>query len=346
MTLDYIEAALPPTEAGPGRDPAAPGRAAPLLAYSLAELLEADFPVRRPLLYRGEAAVLRAGHLGQVVAGRGIGKSWFLQTLALVASCGVEALGFRAGAPCRVLLIDGEMAATELQTRFEHLCRITGAKPGANLTVLAADWQRDFMARLDTPEGQAAVWQFVEPADLVILDNRSCLLDPESEKDAAAWQPAQDWLLSLRRLGKAALAAHHSNRQGGARGHSRPEDVMNLCIKLARPDGYSPAEGARFRVEFDKARGLHGDAVAPFVAALDTEHGWLLEGAEAAEDDANTRKLLDYLRVADDLGERPKSANRLLSLAGIRSKERGLAAIRTLLEAGRIRKGAAGYECA
>ena len=35
---------------------------------------------------------------------------------------------------------------------------------------------------------------FVDAADLVILDNRSCLFDPEGEKDASAWQPAQEWL--------------------------------------------------------------------------------------------------------------------------------------------------------
>jgi hypothetical protein len=54
---------------------------------------------------------------------------------------------------------------------------------------------------------------------------------------------------------------HHSNRQGGARGHSKAEDPMDLLIKLARPEGYSADEGARFLVTFEKSRGVYGSAV-------------------------------------------------------------------------------------
>src|SRR6185295_5195824 len=109
--------------------------------------------------------------------------------------------------------------------------------------------------RLDTEEGQQFIEPVVDAADLVILDNRSCLFDPEGEKDPTAWQPAQDWLLSLRRRGKAVLLGHHSNRQGGARGHSKSEDPMNLLVRLTRPEDYSQEQGARFLVTFDKCRG-------------------------------------------------------------------------------------------
>lgn len=103
---------------------------------------------------------------------------------------------------------------------------------------LAADWQDGYLPRLDTLPGRLAIEPFVAQADFIILDNRSSLFDPEAEKDPTAWQPAQDSLLSLRRRRKAVLIVHHSNRMGGARGHSKPEDVMELLIKLTRPEGY------------------------------------------------------------------------------------------------------------
>jgi len=78
--------------------------------------------------------------------------------------------------------------------------------------VLAADWQQNFLPRLDTHAGQLALEPFIEQAELVMLDNRSCLFDPEGEKDPTAWQATQEWLLSLRRPGKAVLMRQHVPR--------------------------------------------------------------------------------------------------------------------------------------
>ena len=305
-----------------------------LVAFTLDELLAARFQPRQPLLCRDGVAVFREGHLGEVYASRGVGKTWFLQTLALVATTGVEALGFSAARPCRGLYVDGEMGSEEAQERFRKLSSIHGVTPGANLSIIGADWQRDFMPRLDTTEGQAAFEPFVESADLIIVDNRSCLLDPEGEKDPVAWQPAQDWLLSLRRRGKGVLLAHHSNRMGGARGHSKPEDAMNLLLKLSRPEGYVQDQGARFLVEFDKARGVHGPAAAPFIATL-TDKGWTTESATASEEDSITQKIIDYLVMADKIGERPKTVTAAVREAHVNRKA-GFKAMAELIESGRV----------
>jgi putative DNA primase/helicase len=226
--------------------------------------------VRLPLATRPRAPV---GQTSQVHAERGIGKTWLLQTLALVAASGTSALGFHAASPCRVLHVDGEMFGEDLQERFQSLVQQLGVRSPTSLTLVAADWQDGYLRRLDTQAGQEALEPFIAPADLISLDNRSCLFDPEGEKDPTRWQPAQDWLLSLRRRGKAVVTAHHGNRQGGARGHSKPEDVLDVVIKLARPEDYSADQGARFVVSFEKTRGLYGAAVAPFTAHL-TPDGW------------------------------------------------------------------------
>ena len=75
------------------------------------------------------------------------------------------------------------------------------------LLIVAADWQHEYLPRMDTPEGQSSIEPLVENADVIIFDNRSCLFDPEGEKDPTAWQPTQDYLLSQRRRDKASLLA-------------------------------------------------------------------------------------------------------------------------------------------
>ncbi len=306
-----------------------------LRAFTLPELEAHVFDYRRPLLLRGDAVLMREGYLAEIYGLRGIGKTWFTQTIALIASSDEgSALGFHTEEPVRVLHIDGEMAGEELKDRYTDLREKLGLKSTKNLTILAADWQDGFLPRLDTAPGRHAVEPFVEGADLIILDNRSTLFDPDGEKDPTAWQPAQDWLLSLRRRRKAVLIVHHSNRQGGARGHSKPEDVMNMLIKLTRPDGYTADQGARFLVEFDKTRGCHGMSVAPFTASLHTD-GWHLEGV--AEDDSVSRKLRDYLHLAHQAGDRPKSANAAITKARV-GRNAGLAAWADLRRAGDLRE--------
>jgi putative DNA primase/helicase len=312
-----------------------------LLALSLAELATHQFPARRPLLYRGDSVVFREGHIGQIYAERGFGKSWLMQTIALVAAYGIDALGFHNPTPCRVLQVDGEMASEELQERSANLCRMLNVPSyttGA-LTIIAADWQDTYLPRLDTLEGQEAIEPYVEAADFILFDNRSCLFDPEGEKDPTAWQPAQDYLLSLRRRGKAVMLAHHSNRMGGARGISKAEDPMNLLLKLTRPEDYSQDQGARFLVTFDKARGVYGAAAAPFIAAL-TQSGWLVEPAEAEEDSA-AKKLRDYLLLANTVNERPKSASAAVSAAHV-NRNKGFEAWAAMLKRGEVAEHADG----
>lgn len=309
-----------------------------LIGLTLQELSRHSFPARRPLFVRGgDTVVFREGHLGELYAERGFGKTWVLQTLALVASTQAHALGFTAPAPSRVLYVDGEMASEEIKDRFTLLAERMGVSMDDDrLTVVAADWQDGYLPRLDTPEGQKLLDPFVESADLIILDNRSCLFDSEGEKDPSAWQPAQDWLLSLRRRGKGVLVGHHSNRMGGARGHSKAEDPMNLLIKLTRPDDYRQDQGARFVLTFDKSRGAYGAGVAPFLAHL-TPEGWRTQDIEGHTGASVSDRLLEYVRAATEAGDPPKSANAAVQAARV-NRNAGLNAWAELLKRGDVIK--------
>jgi putative DNA primase/helicase len=107
--------------------------------------------------------------------------------------------------------------------------------------------------------------------DLLILDNLSTLLTSRSEVASDAWVPMRTWLLKLRRQGKSVLLIHHAGTNGRQRGTSRREDALDTVIALRRPEDYSPEQGARFEIHFEKLRN-RVDAVGamPFEARLDT----------------------------------------------------------------------------
>lgn len=259
-------------------------------ATTLGDLLRTDIPSRVTLLARGKTPIIREGQLGQVYATRGVGKTWFNLTLALVMASGGSAMLYRSPMPSRVLYIDGEMAYEDLKSRCEQLKRLLNLDGSVdnNLVLIAADRQDEPLPLLDTAEGQTLVEPFVEWADVVILDNRSCLFDSEGEKDAKAWEPAGAWIASLRRRKKACLMVHHANRQGGARGHGKAEDPLDIVINLKVPDNYSATQGARFMVEFTKSRGIAGgNAVLPFTTAL-TDEGWVVEDTDGRSSTAAT----------------------------------------------------------
>jgi putative DNA primase/helicase len=305
-------------------------------AFTLAELSAHTFPERRPVLSRGDTIILREGHLAEVHGQRGYGKTWFQLTLALVIAAGVRAMGFSASEPRRVLDVDGEMASCDIQDRLRVLCERLGVTDTALLSVVAADWQDNYLRRLDTPDGQDAIEPHVDAADVVILDNRSSLFHPDGEKDPTAWQPAQDYLLSLRRRGKAVILIHHSNRMGGARGHSKAEDPLDLIVALSRPEDYTQGQGARFTVTFEKSRGAYGSDVDPFLAEL-TEAGWTTSSVDGQKRTAYADRLIEYLRIAHKADDRPKSANAAAAKVG-GNRNAVLAAWADLLEAGVIRK--------
>ena len=101
-----------------GHDDPQPAKAK---AFTLAELARHQFPARLPILERDGCAILRAGHIGQLNALRGVGKTFVLQTMALIAASKARALGLSSVEPCRVLHIDGEMGSEELQDRYADL---------------------------------------------------------------------------------------------------------------------------------------------------------------------------------------------------------------------------------
>ena len=57
---------------------------------------------------------------------------------------------------------------------------------------------------------------------------------------------------------------HHMNKTGGQRGTSGREDNLDISILLEKPSDYVPEDGARFVVNFTKAR--VGNKDLPFLS--------------------------------------------------------------------------------
>jgi putative DNA primase/helicase len=88
----------------------------------------------------------------------------------------------------------------------------------------------------------------------------------------------QNWLIGLRRKGIAVLLVHHAGTNGRQRGTSRREDALDTVIALRRPENYSPEQGARFEVHFEKLRNrVDGDSAVSFEAKL---HSLVIDGRD------------------------------------------------------------------
>lgn len=93
---------------------------------------------------------------------------------------------------------------------------------------------------------------------------------------------------------------------------------MDTVIQLARPSDYSPAEGARFLVNFTKARGLFGDAADAFEAMLQPSGEWTRRSAAdalATQAVALAAEGLSQRDIATELGVSAAKVNRILKRA-------------------------------
>lgn len=254
-------------------------------AIDALELAGLDLPPREYLL----DPFLLAKSIGEVWAGRGVGKTFFGLGCAYAVATGGDFLHFHAPRPAKVLYVEGEMAAGGpggLQERLRQagIASDPAYQPGF-LTLVSYDLQGEGgIPSLATAEGQWAIEEHIGGVELVILDNLSCLFSLP-ENDADEWKgKAQPWLMDLRRRGIAVAFLHHAGKSGTPRGTSQREDALDYAIGLRHPPNYDQSQGARFVVTSEKSRA--GASFKPFEAKLETsEDGgavWTCRGAAAA----------------------------------------------------------------
>ena len=245
------------------------------------DLAEREFPARKLLL----SPWLPEKGLAMIVASRGIGKTWLALNVGLAVATGGEFLGWQARESRRVLYVDGEMPMPDLQSRFCKILADGGRDLPApeNFRMIASDLQERGIPSLATAEGQAFIDLDVRAADLIIIDNIATLAGTGGENESDAWRPVQEWALRQRAAGRSVLFVHHSNKNGGQRGTSAREDVLDSVLNLTRPPGYDASMGARFECHFTKSRGFYGPDAEPFEAKFDGDR-WSTGAIQAGDD--------------------------------------------------------------
>jgi hypothetical protein len=240
-----------------------------LRAVTTGELLTAELKPREMIL----DPILATQSLAMIYSERGTGKTFFGLGIAIAVATGGNFLDWTAPTARRVLYVDGELPATTLRDRT--LALIEGQeKNGSPLQIaemlrfVTPDLQTVSMPDFSTSQGQALIEKLLDGTELVIVDNLSALCRTGKENEGESWLPIQEWALRLRQRGISVLFIHHAGKNGAQRGTSRREDLLDLVIALRHPRNYSPAEGLRCEVRFEKCRAFLGAVAEPFEVRL------------------------------------------------------------------------------
>lgn len=230
---------------------------------SATNLMSATLPERKVIL----DPILAQKSLMMLYGPRGLGKTHLALGIAWAVASGESFLKWTASRPHRVVYVDGEMAAVDLQARLRQF-----GSPPPGLDFLIADLNtKSGMADLATAAGQSALLRaWGHRPDLLVLDNLSSLMGVR-RNNPDRWGEVQYWLMMLRRHGIAVLMLHHANKDGEQRGTSQREDALDVVLSMQRPADYTPQEGARFELHFEKARGLRGPDVEPIEVRLEVD---------------------------------------------------------------------------
>jgi len=236
-----------------------------LKAISVSELLQFEFKPHEYIL----EPWLTTQSLNMIFGCHGVGKTHISLGIAYAVASGGKILKWQSPKPRGVLFIDGEMPGYSLQKRMADIITNADHDNAPKLIFLTPDLQEFGMPNLATDSGQKLIEKYItDEIDLLIVDNLSCLVRSGKENDGESWLPIQEWALKLRAIGKSILFIHHSNKNGGQRGTSRKEDVLDNVICLRHPINYASDQGALFEVHFEKARHLYGEDIEPFEAQL------------------------------------------------------------------------------
>jgi putative DNA primase/helicase len=219
----------------------------------------------------------------------------------------------------QVLYVDGELPIELLQERIRIIMRSCNLDTQGHLKLITPDLQEFGTPNIATVEGQAMIEEHLGGVDLLVLDNLSCLCRGGVENEAESWEPVQEWLLRLRSRGITVLFDHHAGRSGNPRGTSKREDVIDLIVGLKAPDNYTPEEGARFEIHFEKARGLHGKAIEAIEASLQADANGNPVWTTRTIEDAVLRRVIDLAAdglsqadIATEIGRHKSTVSRAL----------------------------------
>jgi hypothetical protein len=201
--------------------------------------------------------------LTMIHASPGVGKTYFLLGLSAAITrkkLPVDFCGWHIKKGASVLFVDGEMPSCAMQSRLAKVEAAHPNNPASKrnpLTLFSSMHyirQTDKMINFSNAECRSEFSKYLRnhPAKIIILDNIVSLMTTKDENDAGAWSVINQWLLSLRGMGKSVIIVHHSSKHGTQRGTSHRTDNLDTIIKLSKTDG-------GIKAVFEKHRNFGGD---------------------------------------------------------------------------------------
>jgi hypothetical protein len=188
-----------------------------------------------------------------LTAATGLGKTNYAIALGMRCAAGRNFLHWQAQRPVRVLCIDGEMSRRLLKQRVLDEEERLGESPETFFALSHEDIP-NFKA-LNTPEGQAWLWAFIEKisgVDLIIFDNVMCLTVGD-QKDPEAWQKTIPLVHALTRASIGQIWIHHTGhdetRSYGDKSREWQMDTVAHLDAVKRDD-----TDVSFSMSFKKAR--------------------------------------------------------------------------------------------
>ena len=291
-----------------------------IVILDIADLLKMEFP---PIEFLLEPWLCKQ-HLSMIHAWRGVGKTHFALGVAYAVASGGNFLKWKAEKPWRVVYIDGETAGAAIKDRLTAILDSTPENekpPEGYFRIITPDAQPFALPDLSTKAGQMLLAPYIADADLIVVDNLSCLMRSGNENEAESWVPIAEWALDLRRQGKAILFVAHDGKSKTQRGTSKKEDIMDVVIQLEHSNGYKAEQGAAFGVKFRKSRHLQGDDAQDIEATLikdgQGKQAWTWQTAEAcaAKRIIALHKECPYLnqtQIAEEIGCNRSTVSRAL----------------------------------
>jgi hypothetical protein len=148
---------------------------------NLDEFLRLQLPPRRLML----APWLCEKGTAMIYSPRGGGKTLLNLSIGYAIASGEQLLGWSAPQPRRVLYVDGEMTAVEMQHRLAAIAAgCTREAAPDYFQMLSADISERGLPDLATPDGQREFDDAIGNAELAILDNISTLCRSGKENEA------------------------------------------------------------------------------------------------------------------------------------------------------------------
>jgi putative DNA primase/helicase len=218
---------------------------------------------------------LTESSMTMIHAWRGMGKTWLSMCLAYALAKGRGTfLNWKTFEPRRVLYIDGEMGTRAILGRLKTILN-------SDVDENDADIDDDALNFFSFEHCGGVIWNLADLNDqhkytqlcanynVIIIDNIStCVRYKNANDEMTAWADVHKWSIKRREEGKAIIFIHHQGKSGQQRGVSSKEDPLDTVINLKRSADYSPEDGARFELHFEKARHFYGPDAAPQHVAL------------------------------------------------------------------------------